>query len=518
MEYLPNEYGGYGGLSVKIVKAEGLEVHEMNEKVEKSKSKASKAVIDVETTRWVKPFVDIVLVHEGGRRDAVKRKTMTVKKVLEGESASFEQTKLFELSRTACDKKNLALEVWHKTGILKDDIFLGLVEVSVKDALAAGTELTGQLSAIEVPEKPKWNEGLEDTSLKRAKTIAAKVKKARKRANTGVAKAKTVIFGVNFSQVKKDWESILKHEARPWDNKLLAKLQCMYDQDDVKKLVAAEEKRQTVEKAKKAAQGVAILAAAGAGTMIGMGSSSAMIAKFAIAKIRKYAESRIGKQDKEHNDYAPFFKKETDYYHVSKETWMKKVHDPLDHGTEMYSCKRSLQTSYQAKTENARQSHHRLVKIKEDLFLKKQKPEKKPAQNIVVQGEVVNVRNFDNRDHLHEKWVSNEYFAVHGVEQGMFDALPKYALTIEGTDPRTPEINAAVGEKATAVTELALDPPTSFCTNCHCEPGPTKGMFCDHCGTNERGNTFQTTPSPTPAATTPAAAPEEEFDSDPFFF
>jgi ankyrin repeat protein/Ca2+-binding EF-hand superfamily protein len=154
MEYLPNEYGGYGGLSVKIVKAEGLEVHEMNEKVKKSKSKAGKAVIDVETTRWVNPFVDIVLIHDDqdSRRDAVKRKTKTVKKVLGGKLASFVQTKTFELSRTACDKKCLALEVWHNAGLLKSDVFLGIFKVSVKEALASqGKLLTVKLEAVEVP-------------------------------------------------------------------------------------------------------------------------------------------------------------------------------------------------------------------------------------------------------------------------------------------------------------------------------------------------------------------------------
>jgi hypothetical protein len=113
----------------------------------------------------------------------------------------------------------------------------------------------------------------------------------------------------------------------------------MYDPDAKDEHLPNEISRQRVEMAKKAAQGLAILAAAGAGTMVGMGSSSAMIAKFAIAKIRKYAESLIGKLDKEHNYYALTFKKETDYYHVSKETWMKKVHDPVDAGTDMYGAR-----------------------------------------------------------------------------------------------------------------------------------------------------------------------------------
>ena len=458
MSFNPAGFDGYGELQVKVVKAQGLEVHEMSEKVKKKKNKETGVDdIEIKTTRWCNPFVDVVLLHEdqAGRRDAVKRKTKTVSKVVDGKLASFVKVNNFELNKEECTKKAISLEVWHKAGAFSADVFLGRFKASVEEGLASdGKLLTADLEEVEdipPPVERKSDEGEDEDNAEdqterggggdggedkpendtddeddgndeagdggeKDETEKAKGKGKGKGKGNGKPKKKKSFIQRMKDKLKEDnivpawtntlqsdgiikraWLEILKEEARPWDSKLVAKLRCTYDPDEISEEISSEISRQTIEKAKKAAEVAAVLAAAGAGTMVGMGSSAALTMKFILGKARKYAESLIGKQDKEHNYFAPLFKASTAYYHISRESWMNRKYYPVDHGTEDYTYKRELLTS------NVVEGADDLVNLKKEVFLFERNAKD------VKQIDATEERDYD------PKWS--------GVGGAMFDAL-----------------------------------------------------------------------------------------------
>lgn len=237
---------------VSSIHAKGLETHEIHNSKTETEGKAA-----FKQDRWSKPYIDIILVHgdQNDRRDAVKRKTETLN-MRDGESEfKVLPPASFALSKEECKfgSKFILFEVWHDVGKLervkgKKDVFMGRARVDITEAYRDAT--------------------VEGSSRKVTRTEVPLVEVPRESIPPPLEEKETAFFSrednklpawTNTFQsdgiIKRTWNNILEDEAMPYTGKLVAKLQCMYDLEDVYEAMENEKDRRNLETAKVAAEG-----------------------------------------------------------------------------------------------------------------------------------------------------------------------------------------------------------------------------------------------------------------------